>query len=438
MLTRIDHASVWTAGQLSLLSILIHDQTIEALLPPENADWVQVDQVIDAGNCWVLPGGVDYHVHISDGTETIQNGTCCAAVGGITTVLDMAPFHGCISLEQFQQKIIGIEESGIIDIGIIAGIVIDQTDLNNLQELADIGAAYFKVFQPSEPALSKETLWTAVQAAARTGLRLSLHAEDPLLFKPYNSSDSVLAFANSRPAAAETASVALFLEMAHAVGAPVHVCHVSSGRSADLIDWGKNHGIDVTCEVPPHYLLLDENAYWQYGARAKTTPPIRTEVDKANLWNALSSGVIDVLACDHYFEGNSGIPGDAASIKDAPAGIAGLEVSLPLLFDSVIQKKLEIKRFVEITSVIPARLAGLSNRKGKILPGMDADLTIWDPKDNWIVSSTGPFSRIEKTPFQGWNLQGRVRKTIVRGKVVWDGKNISAPAGYGKWIPSRE
>jgi dihydroorotase-like cyclic amidohydrolase len=287
MFTQIDHTSIWTSGRLNRLSILIHDERIEALFPSETADQFQMDQEINVILCWILPGGVDSHMNISDGPVTIQTGAFCAADGRFIPALDMTPFHRCISLEQFQN------------------------------------------------------------------------------------------------------------------------------------------------------LPLNESVYWKYGARAKTAYPIQTNLDKVDLWLAICGGVIDILVCDHYCDSTPRIPKDLVSIKDAPVGIAGLEVSLPLLFISVVQKKIEMKKFVEITSETPDCLEGHSNRKSKIFPGMDDDLMIKNPKANWVVSPTNPFSRIETTSFPGWNFQGRVRNTIVRGKVIWDEKNIFAPEGFGKWIPSR-
>lgn len=437
MRTRIDHGLIWSEGRLRNLSILIEDGKISTLVAPGAAPKTPADQVFEAGGCWVLPGGIDFHVHISDGIETFENGTRGAVAGGLTTVLDMAQFHGCITIKQFEQKIHEINNRCAADVAIIAGIVVDATDLTEMEKLSQNGAAYFKVFQPAEPAVSNHTLWEAVQIAAKTGLRMGIHAEDPACFKHILEGEGALAFAHSRPEAAETSAVALVIEMAHAAGAPIHICHVSCARTAELVARAKAEGTDVTCEIPAHFLLLDETAYEKYGARVKTTPPLRKHHNPAELWNYLSSGVIDVLACDHYVESAVALPNDPYLITDAPAGIAGIEVSLPLLFDAVIRKIISLARFVQITAEIPAKIAGIDHYKGTIAPGFDADLVFWNPEENRTLSDQGSFSRISTTPFQGWQVNGSIKKTMVRGKEVWNGESITTPTGYGKWVPSR-
>lgn len=436
MITRMDGGLVWSMGELRPLSVLIEGEKITALISPDRAASIPAERVIDASGMWILPGGIDLHVHISDGIETFYPGSCCAAAGGITTVFDMAPFHACVTPHQLIEKADEAESACVVDFGLIAGIVVDNNDLVSLSDVSHAGAAYFKVFQPAEPPVTSETLWKAVQAAAKTGLRLGLHAEDAACFLPYLDSNDSLGFPHSRPAVAESSVVAQVIEMARYAGAPIHICHISTGRTAELVAWGKDHGVDVTCEVPPHFLLLDETAFIEYGARVKTTPPLRSKMDAQQLWQALADGVIDAIACDHYTESLIPLSRDPKFISTAAAGIAGLELSLPLLMDAVLNGKLSLKRFVEASAEKPAELAGISKTKGYLLPGMDADLSIWDPKNNWIARSEEEFSRVETTPFAGWDLTGNLFGTWVRGEQVWDGNTIQQAGGYGRWIKS--
>jgi allantoinase len=436
--TRIDNALVWFNGKLQPLSLVIAGEQVSALVAPADAGHHPVQRVVDARGLWLLPGGVDLHVHISDGAETFTPGTCCAAAGGITTVLDMAPFHACVTPEQLRAKAAAAEVACVVDFGLVAGIVVDASDLEHLQTLADSGAAYFKVFQPSEPPLSTETLWKAVQAAAHTGLRLGLHAEETACLLPLSDPRDPYSFPRSRPAVAETSAVAQLIEMARAAGAPVHVCHISASRTAELVAWGKAQGVDLTCETTPHFLALDEEAFAYYGARVKTTPPLRSQEDMAALWQALRDGVIDAIACDHYIESLAPQPADVELIPTAGAGIGGLETSLPMLMDAVMSGELSLKRFVEASAEIPATLAGLAHRKGRLAAGMDADFVLWDPQGSWTVRPQGDFSRVDTSPFFNWELHGKICATWLRGQPVWNENTITAPAGYGRWAISRK
>ena len=438
MLTRIDNSQVWADGVLHPLSVLIENGRVAALPAPDAAARVAADHVVDADGLWVLPGGVDLHVHVSDGAETFGPGTRCAAAGGITTLLDMAPFHGCVTPEQFREKVARAEAECVTDFGLIAGIVVSPEDLSALDELARLGAAYFKVFMPAKPPVTAGLLWAAVQTAARTGLRLGLHAEETGCFPHEINWRDPLGFAQSRPIVAESSATAQVLEMARAAGAPVHICHVSAGRTAELIATAKAQGVDVTAEVPPHFLLLDEGEFTRQGPRVKTTPPLRTRADTEALWEALADGTLDALACDHFLGCLEPASSDPSEMRDAPAGIAGLELSLPLIFSTGVREgRLSLQRFVEATAERPAAIAGLSPRKGRLAVGADADFVFIDPDAEWVVASQGDFSRAETTPFAGWRLRGRVRRTMVRGRTVWDGEHITGEAGWGRHVPAR-
>ena len=436
--TRIDNGRVYVDGDLQPLSILLDGERIAALYHPDLAPNIAADEVIDATGCWLLPAGIDMHVHISDGAETFSPGSRCAAAGGIGTVLDMAPFHGCVTPEQFQAKVEAAGAAYVVDFGLVAGIVVSLEDLPHLAELADLGAPYFKVFMPGQPPVTPEVLWQAVQAAGETGLRLGLHAEESGCLAEVDWDDP-LGFAHARPIAAESSATAQVLEMARAAGAPVHICHVSSVQTAELIAEAKDRGVDVTAEIPMHFLLFDENEFLRQGARVKTTPPLRPEGHQALLWQALNEGVIDVLACDHFLGTLDEVPTDPAQMQDAAAGIASLELSLPLLFsDGVQEGKLDLARFVEATAEWPAEIAGLASRKGRIAVGLDADFVFFDPQAEWQVAPQGAFSRNANSPYLGRQLQGRITRTMLRGQTVWDGEQILVEDGYGQHIRSRE
>jgi dihydroorotase-like cyclic amidohydrolase len=325
----------------------------------------------------------------------------------------------------------------VIDFGLGAGIVVSQADLQDLQEAAEFGSPYFKVFMPSEPPVDTALLWQAVKAAAHTGLRLAIHAEETACLESEVDWKDPLGFAKSRPVVAEVSAAAQVLEMARAAGAPLHICHVSAGRTCELIDQYRGWGVDVTAETTPHYLIFDESEFIRQGARVKTTPPLRHPQDVEALWQALAEGIIDAVVSDHYLGMLPTTGRPEPGLRESEAGIAGLEFSMPLLFDVGVSKgRISLERFVECTSLNPARILGYSHRKGCIAPGMDADLVILDPQVVWTAAVVGPFSRAAWSPYTGRAIQGFIRRTLVRGETVWDSETICVRGGSGQFVES--
>lgn len=432
----VTNGKVWVDGGLQEVAILIDPAgKISELLTPAQAAERTMDEVIDAAGACVLPGGIDMHAHLQDGAETFYQGTCAAAAGGLTSVVDMPPFHTCTTLSGYlgRKELAGQECA--IDYCLGGGIVVSLDDLNGLGEVARLGAPYFKVFMPADSPVDTALLWACVQTAARIGLRLALHAEEAAIINPIVDWGSPLGFPHARPAVAETSATAQALEMARAAGAPVHICHVSLGRTADLVDAYRGWGTDVTAETTPHHLLLDEGEYLRQGARVKTTPPLRPREDCELLWQALAGGVIDALVSDHFL-GELPRPGaPPRDIQRAKAGIAGLELSLPLLYHAGVETgRLSLERFVQVTDTRPAQILGIPRRKGAIAPGLDADLVFLETHTPWKISPLGSFSRITTTPYQGWELSCRVRRTLVRGETIWDGASILTRRGYGQFL----
>lgn len=434
---RVINGKIWLDGVLRQADLLIDGDGkvvgIQEPLADVDTD-ANSENMIDADGCLVLPGGIDAHAHIEDGAETFYEGSCAAAVGGITTVVDMPPFHVCSTPEGFMARVAKAKSQCVTDFCIHGGIVVEPDDLAEMAGVAKAGAAGFKVFMPAEPPVSRETLWGAVQTAAKTGLRLVLHAEESACLVDDVDWGDPLGFANARPPGAETAATAMMLEMARAAGAPIHICHVSAARTADLIDQYSGWGVDVNAETTPHFLAFSKEDFKEYGGRLKTTPPLREKSDVEQLWEALREGVIDMVVSDHYL-GELPDPDKVVSFQEKEPGIAGLEVSLPLLYHlAVTQNRLTFKRFLEVTTENPAKIFGFDHRKGTLEPGMDADFVLFDPEAEWTVGSYGPNSRASLLPYEGWQLNGKIMSTWVRGKEIWDGNKIQADPGAGIFI----
>ena len=439
VITLIKNGKVWTSGALREVEILIGEGgKIAALLDSDQSTPPEVEDTIDAAGGLVLPGGIDMHAHTQDGAETFFPGTCAAAVGGITSVVDMPPFHECTTQDGCLERLRLAQGECVTDFSLGGGIVVSQEDLKSIGDVARFGSPYFKVFMPANPPVDAALLWASVKAAAHTGLRMAIHVEEVGCLESEVDWDDPLGFAHARPAVAETSATAQVLEMARAAGAPVHICHISAGRTTELIDAYRSCGVDVTGETAPHYLILDESEFLRRGARVKTTPPLRSPQDSQILWQALADGVIDAVISDHFLGElpQSGKP--SLALRELEAGIAGLELSLPLLFEAgVDQGRISLKRFVEVTAARPAEILGFAYRKGRIAPGLDADLVILDPLATWTAAATWPDSRIAMTPYEGKKFQGRVSRTLVRGKTAWDGQTICVDRGSGQFVESR-
>jgi len=425
----------WYENQLTPADILVTREGLIGAIsqPGQIGARMDVQQIAVQGK-WVLPGAIDLHAHLQDGAENFFSGSCAAASGGVTTFVDMPPFHICSTAQGVRERVTLADAESVIDFCQGGGIVVSVHDLTDIASLKGMGLPYFKVFMPADPPADAALLWGAVRFAAEYGLRMAIHVEETGCFEqPINWNDP-LGFGNSRPVVAETSAAAQVLEMARAAGAPVHICHVSSGRTAELIDWYKSHGVDVTAETCPHFLILDESAFLTYGSRVKTTPPLRKSQDCRLLWQALNDGVIDAVVSDHYLSEEPSVS-STPDLEQKEGGIAGIELTLSLLYQSgVCEGRLSLERFVQTLSNAPAHIAGIYSRKGSISPGKDADLVIFDSDQEWEVQPFHKDSRIVTMPYQGWKLRGKVLSTFVRGSMVWDGKKICVDKGFGEWV----
>ena len=432
----VSNGQVWLEGRLQQVSILIDEGgKLAGIYSPEKVIAEQISETLDASGQIVLPGGLDMHAHLQDGAEMFHPGTCAAAAGGITTVVDMPPFHTCATRAGCLERRRLAEGECVVDFMLGGGIVVAVEDLEEIEAVAQFGAPYFKVFMPANPPVDTALLWASVQAAAHTGLRMAIHAEETACLLPEVNWDDPLGFAHARPVVAEASATAQVLEMALAAGAPVHITHVSAGRTAELIESYQAWGADVTAETTPHFLLLDESAFAEQGARVMTTPPLRRESDREILWQAIQDDVITALVSDHYLDKLPQPNMTVKSMRATEPGIAGAELSLPLLYDvGVVSGRISLQRFVELISRGPADILGIAGRKGTIRAGADADLVFLDPHADWTVSDLGPFSRASTLPYQGWGLHGRVTRTVVRGRTIWDGDEILAGRGYGRFM----
>jgi len=393
-------------------------------------DWPTDTRAVDYENLIIMPGLVDTHVHVNEPGRTEWEGfataTRAAAAGGITTIVDM-PLNSLpptTSAAALAAKRAALGDQGVVNVEFIGGLVPDNID--QLVGLRDAGVRAFKCFlSPSGvdefPAVSEQNLRDALPVLATLGLPLMVHAEDParLLEAPIGGSTHYQTYLASRPSEAERDAIALLIRVMEACPTPVHIVHLSSATSLDVIRRARASGLPLTVETCPHYLTFAAEEIPDGATEFKCAPPIRGHAERDALWGALMRGEIDLVASDH----SPCPPAMKASAGDffaAWGGIASLQLSLSAVWTGARARSSTPERVADWMSANTARLVHLDHRKGRLAPGYDADITVWDPERSWVVDPTRLEHRHAVTPYAGRELLGQVTATYVGGQLAFE------------------
>jgi dihydropyrimidinase len=391
-------------------------------------------QVVDAEGCYVLPGVIDSHTHIQLDTGIYRTaddwfaGTQSAACGGVTTVVDFATqFPGQGLREAVEARLDEARES-VIDYAFHVMV----TDLppgreTELDTLLDAGTPSIKLYTTYRPNYYADdaTILRLMEASADLGILPLVHCENDALVTAQTESlvtagqTSWRHHGRSRPPLAEQEAVQRVLLLAEAVGCPVHICHCSTARSVALVAEARDEGQAVSCETCPQYLLLDSSRYEQPEPwRAILQPPLREPSEPDRLWSLVEAGAVDTLVTDHCdYAKDQKLAFD--DFTRTPGGLPGMETLLPLMYTyGVAEGRLTLPQLVELLSANPARLWGMWPRKGRLLPGSDADLVVYDPHPEGAVRGDELHAVADYTPYEGLAVRGQVRATICRGQVV--------------------
>lgn len=392
------------------------------------------EQFIEARGCWVLPGGIDTHVHAySSATDPEGFGplTRSAAAGGLTTVLDM-PYDAAqpvTSADRVRQKVELIHQDAVIDVGLY-GTISKQGGVPNVRDMVQAGVCAFKVSlfetDPNRfPRIPDNELVALLGESRDCGVPVAFHAENDELINPLVASwrphgvDNPAAHCRSRPPLSETVAVLKALEMAHELCASVHIVHCTLPRGFELADRYRQEGADISAETCLHYLILSEDEMPRLRGYGKINPPLRSAAAREGLWSALFAGSVAFVTSDHVAWPRT--LKDKPNIFDNASGAPGVETLLPLFYsEAVAARGLPITRFAQLTAAGPARRFGLYPRKGALMPGSDADVTVLDPAPTWTFRASDTLTTADWSPFDGMTLHGRVVKTLVRGKTVFD------------------
>ncbi len=408
---------------------------------------------LDASGAFVLPGGLDMHVHLSEPVERpgepgwvddFASGSAAAIAGGVTTFGNMTfPADG----DSLHQSLARDLARGTAAVDYVLHPVMFGNMADALAEiplLADEGHTSVKLFMSGPDFdLHADTMVEAVRIAGESGVLTLIHCEDSALVR--FASQQLLAsgrgsledWAASRPVAAERAAVERAVAICEATGSPVYFVHLSSAEALAAARASRARGLPVFVETRPVYLYLTSSALaGPQGGRFIGSPPLREAADVAALWAGLADGSIDTLGSDHAPWLLEHKIDPALDVATARQGVADLETMLPMLFSEGVRTgRISLDRFVALTAANPARLFGLYPRKGTIAVGSDADLLILDPQIKKTIDGRSMQSRADYSAYDGHEVHGWPRFTISRGEVVLADGEIVAEPGRGQWLP---
>jgi dihydroorotase len=414
------------AGVDAVDALLVKDGKVAAV--GAEAARAKADETLDAAGLWLLPGLVDLHVHLrepgGENKEGIASGTRAAAAGGITTLVAMPntdPAMDNVAIVELVKAKAAAE--GVVNVLCSAAITKGRQglELTELGELHKAGVVLFT--DDGDGVANSELMRRALEYGRPFGALFMQHCEDKTLSQGGVMNEGQIALKlglRGWPKAAEASMLARDIVLAELSGGRVHFAHLSGRQSLDLLRFAKARGLRVTAETAPHFFALSDAwlAEHPYDTRGKMNPPLGDEADRQAVIAALQDGTLDCIATDHAPHSSLD---KKVEFDKAAFGIIGLETSLALTLDVLVHGgHLTPWRAVELLSAKPAELLGLKGKKGTLAVGADADLVLLDPEERWTVDPEKFYSRSRNTPFAGWQLKGKVKKTLVAGRWVYD------------------
>ncbi|QFZ86857.1 dihydropyrimidinase [Variovorax paradoxus] len=452
----VRNARVATASDTFDSDIGIRDGRIVQLglgLPPGR-------QEIDAAGRYVTPGGVDAHCHLDQPMEPpvrmaddFDTGTRAAACGGTTTVIPFAAQQKGQSLraavQDYHQR---AEGRAHVDHAFHL-IVSDPTEevlKHELPQLIAEGYTSFKIYMTYDDLkLDDGQILDVLSVAREQGAMAMIHAENADCIEwltkrlEANGRTAPRFHAHSRPMLVEREATHRAIALSELVDVPIMIVHVSGREAVEQIRWARAHGLSVFAETCPQYLFLTaedlgiDDSY--QGARCVCSPPPRNRENQQVIWNGLSDGLFTIFSSDHapfrYDAPEGKKPGgEEVAFRHIPNGIPGIETRLPLLFShGVLDGRITINKFVELTSTNPAKAYGLHPRKGTIAVGADADLVVWGTTPR-AIRNADLHHDVDYTPYEGIEVKAWPALTLARGEVVWDGERFHPRAGRGEFL----
>ena len=451
--TLIQGGTVVTAADTYAADIGISGGRITAIaqqLPRETAR-----QVLSAQGLYVMPGGIDVHTHLdmpfggTTSADDFESGTIAAAFGGTTTLIDFAiQYKGQTLRTAFDTWMKKAERKAVIDYAFHC-IITDLPDarLDDMDALVREGVSSFKLFMayPGVFMLEDALIFKAMLQAARNGALICMHAEnggaiDVIVQRALAEGKTAPKYhALTRPTTAEAEATGRSIALAEMAGAPVYIVHLSCNEALEKVREARDRGLPVYAETCPQYLFLSlENMDVPGFEAAKYvfTPPLREKWHQEKLWAGLAADHLQAVSTDHcpfcYKEQKEMGKGDFTKI---PNGGPGIEHRLSLVFTGGVHgKRFSLNRFVELVSTTPAKLFGLYPRKGTIAVGTDADLILFDPNKEEIISAKTHHMKVDYSMFEGIRVKGVPRQVLVGGRLVIDNGKFVGKPGQGQFL----
>lgn len=451
MKTLIRNGTVVTATETLDADVLVEDQRVVAVALDLDVD---ADTVVDATDRYVIPGGVDVHTHFdlpfggSFCSDDFGTGTRAAAFGGTTTCVDFAVQDYGESLRRGLDRWFEKGQKAQTDFGLhmIVREVNDQV-LKEMDELVKEGITSFKLFMayPGVFMLDDAAIFKAMQRAADSGALIMMHAENggpiDVLVQQHlaeGKTDPVY-HGLTRPASMEGEAVHRVFKMAELAGAPAYIVHLSSRDALDALQEARARGVAAFAETCPQYLYLsldDLSRPGFEGAKFVCSPPLRPKDHQDDLWKGLAGGALQVVATDHApfnYQGQKDMGKD--NFANIPNGLPSVEDRVTLMFQRVRGGQLSPNRWVELIATNPAKMFGLYPRKGTIAPGFDADIVVFDPNRERVLSSASHHMNVDYSCYEGMKVWGLPEVVMQRGKVLVQDGEWFGKEGQGNFVP---
>lgn len=394
----------------------------------------------EAGDLAVMAGLVDSHVHINEPGRTEWEGfytaTRAAAAGGVTTLADM-PLNSSpvtTNVAALRAKLDSADGQLWVDCGFYGGLIPGNHD--DLIPLLQAGVLGFKAFLIDSgikefPAVSTVELHAAMPLLADAGVPLLVHAElESQLNGNAGKPEAYSTYLKSRPRSWELDAIKMMTDLCKEYGCPVHIVHLSAAKSLGIITQTRSHGWPLTVETCPHYLFFESEEIGDGETLLKCAPPIRDRANREKLWQGLRNGSIDLIVSDHSPCTPELKQMETGDYHQAWGGIASLQFSLPIVWTVAMKAGHTLSDISRWMSAEPARLIGMTGRKGSLASGYDADIIVWDPDETFVVKADLIEHRHKITPYEGRELTGAVKATFLHGQKIWErGAAIGQPTG---------